>query len=253
MTDELKRVQDQLARDLAGPTPVEQQIILLKLTDLFENPPKLGVGVGTGSPERRWYSTVSALVKKYDRVHFGIRIDSLVRRLNKSGADFDIVDLVGDVIEVIKLDLELDGRSDIGTVYKPGEAYQFYADMKDIIAAARKEIYLIDAYLTGQAFDEFFGVDQDIGLRLLVSKSAAEIKTYADRHSQQYQTNIEVRKSKEIHDRLIIADQGDAWVIGGSLNMKGDKPTYLLPLSPGVAEVARDLYSAVWGRSNPVS
>lgn len=253
MDENLQRALDKHAKQLAGPTPVEKQIILLKLTDLYENRPDLKYAIEAGSPEREWISAAGALIRTYDKTHFGSNFDTKMIFLNHLNSGGEIVGIVSDVIATIKLELELDGRSEIGTVYKPGEVYRFYADLKDIIAGADKQIYLVEPYLTGQAFDEYFGAVRDIELKLLISKSAAEIKIYADRHSQEYQTSIEVRKSNEIHDRLIIADQGDCWVIGGSLNQKGDKSTYLLPLTPGIAETAREMYVDIWDRANPVT
>jgi hypothetical protein len=257
MTDYLQEQIDRLQKQMAGLGPVQKQIILMRLADLYDNPPPNAEPPFHGASEqRKWLSKIGVLIKAYDSIHYGISFDTKLKMLGSSiyGPNLDdFVAIVSDVIEAIKLELELDGRTEIGTVYKPGEVYRFYADLKEAIGGAGKEIFLIEPYLTGQAFDEYFGAVRGIQLRLLVSKQAAEIKSYADRHSQQYQTIIEVRKSKEIHDRLIIADQGDVWVIGGSLNMKGDKPTYLLPLTPGVAKVTRDLYTEGWDRSNPVS
>lgn len=255
MSDELQKLHQQLAKKMAGPTPIEKHIILLKLTDLYENMPE-NFGqyqIEAGSPEREWLSAVRAPINLYDNILLSSAFNSKLSLLNLLNNAQDIVGIVGDVIEAIKLELELDGRSDIGTVYKSGEVYRFFADMQDIIAGAKKQVFLIEPYLDGQAFDKYFGAVRDIELRLLISKSGQEIKAYADQHSQQYKTSIELRKSKEIHDRLIVADQGDVWVIGGSLNMKGDKPTYLLPLTPGIAESTRGLYSDIWDQANPVS
>ena len=37
-----------------------------------------------------------------------------------------IIGHVSDAIEELKLDLELEGRSDIGSVYQPGDVYDFF-------------------------------------------------------------------------------------------------------------------------------
>ena len=58
-------------------------------------------------------------------------------------------------------------------------------------------------------------------MRLLVGKTAAEVQTYADRHTQQFGTSIEVRKSKELHDRLIVQDNGDV-LIAPAPRCRGD-------------------------------
>lgn len=209
---------------MAGLTAVEKQIILLKLTNLYENRPDTQYQIGAGTPEREWFSEVAALVKTYDSSHYGTQISASMMFLNSRNNASDIVGIVSDVLAAIKLELELDGRSDIGTVYKPGEVYQFYADFKDIIAGAEKEILLVDAYLTGQAFDEYFGSVRAVGLRLLTKQYGAEIKTYADRHTQQFQTSIEVRKAKgdDVSDLKLL--QKEFWEglrsLGASLSSK---------------------------------
>lgn len=253
MSKELLRAQEKLAKKVAGPTPVEKHIILTRLADLYANMPDLQSAITPGSHEREWFSTAAALLHAYDRTRFGILFNSKLGNLNYRGVPEELVGMVGDAVEAIKLDLELDGRSEIGTVYDEGEVYRFFADMKDIIAGATKQIFLIEPYLNGDAFDKYFGKSDHVELRLLVGKMASEVKQYANLHMKQFNTKVEVRKSKKIHDRLIIADRAEAWVIGGSLNMKGDKPTYLLPLTPGIAEAARDMYSDIWDRANPVS
>lgn len=73
------------------------------------------------------------------------------------------------------------------------------------------------------------------------------------RHLQQYGTSIAVCRSRKLHDRLIVQDSGDVWVMGGPLTMKDNKARYLLPLTPGVAETFRDPYSDIWNQSNSVT
>ena len=76
------------------------------------------------------------------------------------------------------------------------------------------------------------------------------MQTYAEKHFQQYGTNIEIRKSKELHDTLVIVDNSDYWVVGGSIKDAAAKsPTYLLPLQPQLAQAKRDIYSGVWDRA----
>src|SRR5690606_28198088 len=79
--------------------------------------------------------------------------------------------------------------------------------------------------------------------RRLGMKYTSDVATYAQKHTQQFGTMIEVRKSKELHDRLIVVDDSDCWVTGGSVKQAGEKATYLLPLPPGVAEATRSIYS----------
>ena len=66
---------------------------------------------------------------------------------------------VMDAIEALKLDLELEGRGDIGNVYAAGEVYKLFSDLKEIIGAATKEILLVDPYFNGEAFDDYLSTE----------------------------------------------------------------------------------------------
>ena len=102
--------------------------MLLKLTDLFENPPDLTFPTyKAGTPERKWLSAAGALLKRLDSIRFGIKFDTNVTMLGQhpDWAFDQILVLVGDVIEQIRLELELEGRDQIGNAYAPGNYYDF--------------------------------------------------------------------------------------------------------------------------------
>ena len=60
---------------------------------------------------------------------------------------------ITDAIEALKLDLELEGRGEIGNVYAAGEVYELFPDLKKIIGGASEEILLVDPYFNGEAFE----------------------------------------------------------------------------------------------------
>lgn len=64
-----------------------------------------------------------------------------------------------------------------------------------------------------------------------------------EKHKAQFQTNIELRRSKELHDRLIFVDQDVAWIMGGSIKDAGKKATYLIPVATPIAVVKREIYA----------
>jgi len=51
-----------------------------------------------------------------------------------------------DAIEELKLELELDGRSEIGNAYEPGDVYKFFADLKSIISDAENDLLIVDPF-----------------------------------------------------------------------------------------------------------
>lgn len=105
---------------------MQKHIILLKLTKLLEVVPRFeNRPIEPASPERKWLSEVGALLNKLDRAHYGSLVSTRLSFLKispKQNAD-DIVGCAFDAVEAIKLDLELDGRSEIGTAYESGDIY----------------------------------------------------------------------------------------------------------------------------------
>lgn len=232
--------------------PLKKHIILLKLVDLIEHIPNFGSGpIKALSKERQWLSSAGALLNSVG-VDYTVNYRVNMGMLNQH-QDFAINSILGqisDAIEDLKLNLELEGRSEIGSVYEPGNVYRFFADLKAIISSAQSEIIVIDPYFNGEAFDAYLSsVRNSSCIKILADRYTDDIGKYVKKHIEQFKTNIEVRQSKELHDRLLITDGNDCWIVGQSIKDAANKTTYLIPLSPNIAEAKIRIYSEIWGRA----
>ena len=240
-------------------SPTEKHIILSKLVYLLDRVPdaKDLAKPETRSTVRQWVSNVRALLNRHDPlslvISFNMKLERFSYGYNYSYYAFnDIVGLITDTIEAIKLDLELDGRTDIGTAYNPGEAYRYFADLKQIISGAKEEILLVDPFLDGRTFDACFSDSpEEISIRILTKQYTNEITEYADRHGLQFKSTVEIRKSNELHDRLIMTDRDDCWISGASFKDGGTKTTYLVPLTPPIPEDKLRIYNEIWEQADP--
>lgn len=253
MTDQLQR----MIKKLEGDGPIEKHILLLKLTEALENAPDFGDKpvLDVGTPQRQWLSEVGALLSRLDvrkKVQFGASFRTLVQYWVP--AITQIKGQVSDAIEELKLELELDGRSDFGSAYAPGDVYRFFADLKTVINQAEHEVLVIDPYFNGEAFDAYLSTAKPgLVIRILADRYSKDISSYVEKHKAQFQTNIELRRSKELHDRLIFVDQDVAWIMGGSIKDAGKKATYLIPVATPIAMMKREIYAEIWGRAGSVS
>jgi len=257
MSDDIKRALEKQSRQLAGPSPVEQHILLLKLSELMDNAPDFSTKPTSGvSPQRQWIAEVGALISRvsYERkTSFNIAKTTLSQYWGFTVEQ--IQGLAFDVIEELKLDLELSGKADIGSAYAPGDIYKFFADLKSIVNGAQSDIFLIDPYFDGEAFDNYLGdVDGAIKVRIFANKHASEVKAYITKHHAQYGSNIEIKKSKKLHDRLVIIDNADCWITGGSINHAGNKsPAYLIPVGTEIANDKLSIYDDIWSSSQDIA
>jgi hypothetical protein len=92
--------------------------------------------------------------------------------------------------------------------------------------------------------------------RLLVSgkpgnrAEVAAMQTYLD--SLSLPRHIEVRSSTELHDRYVLADDGDVLTLGTSLNGVGRTTTVLMPMPSEARETMRVTYERIWDNGSLV-
>ena len=252
MTDQLER----MMKKLEGDGPIEKHILLLKLTEALENAPEFGEKaiMEASSPQRQWLSKVGALLSRLGidkKVQFKSSFNTLTQYWK-----YAIVQIQGqvlDAIEEIKLELELEDRSDIGSAYAPGDVYRFFADLKDVINSAETEVIIVDPYFNGEAFDAYLSsANPELDIKILADRYSKDINAYIEKHKTQYGTDIELKRSKDLHDRIIFIDQDVAWIMGGSIKDAGKKATYLIPLQTPIAVAKKQIYQDIWSKSKEV-
>lgn len=247
---------DRIAKELAGDSVVAKHIMLLKLSTAMENLPDFGSNAPTefDSVQRRWISEIGAVLKRQD-INLKVRFETAIQFLDQYWVHSvrQICGLANDAIASLKLELELDGGQDIGTVYEAGNVYRYFADLKAIFNEAKKEIFIVDPYFDGNTFDAYF--PDKIGTasaRILAGQYSKELEPYVQKHIQQFGSSLGLRKSKETHDRLIVIDNSLVWITGGSIKDAGKKPTYLIPFTPALARAKICIYEDIWNKATVV-
>lgn len=242
---------------LSGASPVQQHIILLKLSELVENTPDFSSkpDIGT-SPQRQWIAEIGALIGKVNskrKSEFNVA-KSLLSTFWENAVE-QIYGLALDVIEEIKLELEFLGRSEVGSAYATGDIYKFFHDLKSILNGAKSEIFLIDPYFDGEAFNNYLAdVNSNINIRIFTNNAAQEVQVYVDKHKAQFNSKITLKKYKKLHDRLIIIDNKECWITGGSINHAGVKsPTYLIPVGTEITIEKLRIYEEIWILKDPIT
>ena len=210
--------------------------------------------LGADSPQRQWIAEAGALIGRVgSEKKTTLKATMIFLNQHWSFTVEQIQGLILDVVEELKLDLELSGRAEIGSAYAPGEVYKFFADLKSIVNCTKSEIFLIDPYFNGEAFDNYLpDVFPDIQVRIFANNYSKEIKVYIEKHQSQFSSNIELKKSKQLHDRLIFIDRTDCWIMGGSVKDAGNKPTYLIPIGTELANDKLKIYEEIWNNSEEI-
>ena len=146
------------------------------------------------------------------------------------------------LITLLKLSLP---EEEIKGNYEPGDEYDFFSDLKSLVAVAVSDILIVDPYLNDDLFDLYVRkVPNAAMVRLLSNNIDSNVVTVAKKYANS--RPLELRSSKHIHDRLLFIDQR-GWVSGQSIKDAAQKkPTYLIELSEPTLTSARDSHNRIW-------
>ena len=240
-------------------TTIHKQILLAKLLHEYETAPDFGDQHISDykSPQLQWITRVHAMVKRFDSFK-GLEFDQVSNSMHNmhgwSAGVRKIFMEVSKVIEELKLDLELEGEDEVGKVYESNKTFDFFTDLKTLLESAVSEIFIVDPYFNGKAFKNLLSnIKPDVKIEILSKGPLAdEVLPYAEKHCEQFSSVISIRKTKKTHDRVIFIDGSYGWIIGGSLNDGGKKPSYLLPLPPALAPEKHTIYKDIWSASTVI-
>ena len=253
MDNGLRRLQ----KKIEGDGPAERQILLMKLVHEFDNASDFGTKyvADAASLQQQWIARVGALMKRVSISHdvaFSASRSTAVQYWTL--ARESMRRCMSAAIEEIKLELELDGHDDIGQVYEAGQQHSFLLNLKKIILGAESEVFVVDPYFDGKAFETFLSpLGNTCGMRILCSRYSSDVAGHITAFRSQYNSVPKLRKNKKgIHDRLVIIDRVDCWIIGGSIKDGGKKPTYIVPLQPAISPSKIAIYEDLWGKSTEV-
>lgn len=105
-------------------------------------------------------------------------------------------------------------------LFFPGETYDAYSEITNILKETKKELIIIDSYADKNLLDFVRNIKANI---ILITSDKVKISTLEiEKFNKQY-NNLKVIKNNTFHDRYFIIDQQKFLHIGTSLNYAGDK------------------------------
>jgi hypothetical protein len=160
------------------------------------------------------------------------------------------IEAYGGVVKSSLAELELLlPEPEIVGAYETGDEYQFYRDLKTIVGFATKELFITDNYLDNQIFDVYMeNVNFSVSVRVMTDQVGNALGLVAQKFAKR--GNFELRSSRDVHDRVVFADDR-CWVIGHSIkDAAKKKPTYIVEHSSAAA--MKGIYEPIWASATPV-
>jgi len=140
-----------------------------------------------------------------------IGIEELNRDLGQIGWKVESGRLVPESAEVSEL------------FFPTGSQHDAYVEIRRIVQQAQSSISLVDPYVDGTIFTLLANVKESVlAIRILTHKFPPDFTLEARRFQAQYpKVSVEVRSTREFHDRFFVLDDRDCWHIGCSIKDAG--------------------------------
>jgi hypothetical protein len=133
--------------------------------------------------------------------------------------------------------------------FAAGEAHDAYVHIRDILQTARNDLLLIDPWAGGRIYGLIATVEGLKRCRILSGPRAqADFVREAEAFAKQYPApSLEIRGSKEFHDRFAIVDGGNVYLFGASVEHAGERAFSVIPVaSTDLARFVVEYAEKVW-------
>jgi sugar-specific transcriptional regulator TrmB len=107
-------------------------------------------------------------------------------------------------------------------IFFEGQVFDAYNFVSDLFRKAEKSIVIVDNYVDDTVLLHLTKIKKGVQVRIVTKSISGQFKLDLKKFSEQY-FEIEVKVSKNIHDRFIIIDGEVLYHIGASLKYLGRK------------------------------
>lgn len=136
-----------------------------------------------------------------------------------------------------------------------GSDHDAYVHIRNILQGAKSELFVIDPYMDGSIYQALGTLTPaTMHVRILTSKHptdfALETKKFAKQHAR---FTVEIRTTKDFHDRFIILDRTRCYLLGASIKDAGNKGFTIVPLQEqNIVRFISDHADQVWASALPL-
>ena len=232
--------------------PLTPEELYLQLGSLVAEMPDLANGPIT--PEvNRWMGRACALVEQASDPVTTAMLQVACRNLDSALRPGN-AQTIAAIVHQALAEAELNAPARVqATFIAAGHTLDAYAAVGRVLGTAKWHILMIDPYADQKAVTEYaIQAPEVVTVRLLTGKADPTLKPAVERWYQQFGNSrapIEVRlaPAKALHDRLILVDGVQAWVLGQSFNRLAERAhTSLVRMPDEAAGLKIAAYLEMW-------
>jgi hypothetical protein len=130
-----------------------------------------------------------------------------------------------------------------------GSDHDAYVHIRSILQTAKADLFVIDPYMDGSIYQVLGTLSPaTMKVRILTSKHPADFLLETKKFTKQHAGFcVEVRTTRDFHDRFIILDHTRCYLLGASIKDAGNKGFTVVPLQePNIVRFILDHADQVW-------
>jgi hypothetical protein len=136
-----------------------------------------------------------------------------------------------------------------------GSDHDAYVHIRSILQTAKANLFVIDPYMDGSIY-QLLGTltPATMTVRILTSKCPTDFSLETKKFAKQHPGfSVEVRTTKDFHDRFIFVDQTRCYLLGASIKDAGNKGFTIVPLQePSIVRFILSHADQVWTSATPL-
>ena len=170
----------------------------------------------TATKFRKWATSV---LKRYIQNGYSINTQKITNERFVS-LENEVIDLKSKIVKIDSLIKNNTLELKQGIFYN-GQIFDAYVFISDLIKNSKKSIILIDNYIDDSTLT-LFSKNLDINILIYTQTISKKLKLDLEKYNKQYK-NLNVKTTKNFHDRFMIIDNEKVFHIGASLKDLGSK------------------------------
>ena len=136
-----------------------------------------------------------------------------------------------------------------------GSNHDAYVHIRAILQLAKTELFIIDPYMDGSIYQVLGTLTPaTMGVQILTSKVPTDFALEGQKFVRQHPGfTLQLRKTKDFHDRFVIVDRSRCYLLGASIKDAGNKGFTIVPLEePAIIRLISNHADQVWTSATPL-
>jgi hypothetical protein len=234
---------------------MDPHALYVQLGRLIETMPELATEDQIPQSTYRWLGKVAALIEAagytLDVAKLSVATRELDSQYGMYGAANEIQAILYRALARAELNAPASGQ---GAFIPAGNAFDAFAAVGKVLATCKTRVLIVDPYLDEKVLTDFTPqVTEGVAICLLADQQSVKpsLQPAFARWLAQYggKRPIEAKLAppRALHDRLIIVDGHDAWVLTQSLNaFAARSPASIVRSDPEQAALKIPYYEGIW-------